>query len=482
MRKIHGLVLVLSAMVCGEVLAGNIGNRTNHSAEAIRLGHRATTTDVDAAVYNPAGTTFLEDGWHIGFGNQFIIKSDTLTFQGVDYVANDPVPAYPNISAAYSSGDWALSLHIGVPAGGGSKNFESGHPVFLVYGGRVAALANAQARAGFIEGLMGFGADQATAEAAADDAGDHIAAANLDGTPAVKGSSMYLGFTLSAAYAINDWLSVSAGGRFSVGMLATTGHATYQLELTESGENLAAQAPQLRDPVSIAVNSTAKGMGFSPQVSVHAEPTTGLKIAAQFLFPTVMNFDREYGDCPVDAMSESGTCAKEDGSIDVSRILYESEDDGFALGTFRTDIPAQLSLGASYQLVPELLRVESSFVYYFNRMATWGMDPATGEDKGVLYNDGWDTGLALEFDFNPVLFSVGTTYSKNGATPESLTFLFWGGDALAGATGATWIIDEDMTATVGLTFAKYFSAESPTLGLTYDWWVFDAAVGMTYHF
>ena len=142
MRNLRWVVMGLTFLMCGEVLAGNIGNRTNHSAEFIRSGSRYVSKDVDAAVYNPAGTTYLKDGFHLGLGNQFIFKEDSLTFGGEDFKANDPVFLYPNISAVYSQGDWALSLHIGVPAGGGAKAFNDGQPVFAAYSERVLALGN----------------------------------------------------------------------------------------------------------------------------------------------------------------------------------------------------------------------------------------------------------------------------------------------------------------------------------------------------
>ena len=433
MRNLRWVVLGLTFLMCGEVLAGNIGNRTNHSAEMIRIGHRYASKDVDAAVYNPAGTVYLEDGWHLGFGNQFVLKSDTITFDGADYIANDPVLLYPNISAVYSQDDWALSLHIGVPAGGGAKAFKAGHPVFTAYSSKILALGNVAARQGLIDGLMDLGVDEATANTAADEQGAAASAANLNGTPNVTGKSMYLGTTLSVAYAINDWLSVAAGGRLTIGMLSTSGEASYLLTLTEAGESLAAQAPQLNDPVNIAVNTSAKGLGFSPHVSVHAAPAEGLDLTIQFNMQTNMNFDRKYADCPADAQV-NGVCTNaESGIRDVSRLLYEREEDGFALGTFRTDIPAQLSIGASYVVSP-MVRFEGSFTYFFHGLATWGTEVRPdnenyGNDKGVHYVDGWESGLGIELDLEEFLVSAGFAYSKNGATQESLSYLFWGNDA-----------------------------------------------------
>ncbi len=518
MRNLRWLVIGLTFLMCGDVLAGNLGNRTNHSAEMVRSGHRYASTGVDAAVYNPAGTTFLKDGWHIGFGNQFIIKSDVLTYAGMDFEANDPVPLYPNISAVYSFGDFAASMHFGVPAGGGSKNFKSGHPVFLAYGARVAGLANTS-----VQALTGNPATIVAEGAVVQDGAT------------VKGSSKFIGLTLSGAWAPTDWFSFSLGGRLALGTLATTGSASYLLSLNTVGNGLADSiAPQLRDPVNISVNSDASAIGFTPIVSMHFVPTEGLDVTVQYIHQTNMNFTRNYPECPTYAELEDGTadpatnndgvCLDEEGVRDVSRLLYELESDDFDKGEFRTDIPAQLSLGAAYK-INDMFRVEGSFVYFFNKMAKWGVEPSPssdnyGNDKGELYTDGWETGLALEMTVDDFVISAGALYAKLGSTPESLSFLFWNNDAISVATGATWQINENMTATLGITFARYLPISSGDLRGTaaaeaavaaaegveddadteedeaaaamqaaqtpfvidYNWYALDIALGMTYHF
>ena len=519
MRNLRWVVIGLTFLMCGDVLAGNLGNRTNHSAEAIRSLHRSASKDVDAAVYNPAGTTFLKDGWHLGFGNQFIIKSDTLTNNGIDYAANDPVLLYPNISAVYSFGDFAASLHFGVPSGGGSKHFKDGHPVFTAYGGRVANIANSA-----VPGVA--------------------SGATVDGPASVKGTSQFIGLTLAGAYAPTDWFSFSIGGRVTMGSMKTVGNATYKFELTETGTILAdafANDPTsagyaLSQPVNIAVNSDASAIGFSPLISMHFVPLEGLDLTVQYIHQTNMNFTRTYPDCPAYAELEDGSadistnndgiCANEEGVRDVSRLLYELETEGFDKGTVRTDIPAQLSLGASY-VVNDMVRVEGSFSYFFNKMAKWGVEPSPSSDnfgnpKGDLYTDGWETGLVVEVSVDDFLVSLGGMYAKMGSTHESLSFLFWNNDAVSVATGATWQINESMTATLGVTFARYLPTSSGDLRGTlaadaalagaqelvdsattaeetaaaeaamqmaqtpfiidYDWYALDIALGMTYSF
>ena len=108
--------------------------------------------------------------------------------------------------------------------------------------------------------------------------------------------------------------------------------------------------------------------------------------------------------------------------------------------------------------------------------------PIYGQDKGELYNDGWEVGLSTEFIVDDFIISAGGLYAKNGATEESLTYLFWGNDSVSAGTGVTWNVNEAMTATLGVLYTHYFPITSEALSLDYKWYALDIALGMTYHF
>ena len=115
-------------------------------------------------------------------------------------------------------------------------------------------------------------------------------------------------------------------------------------------------------------------------------------------------------------------------------------------------------------------------------MADWGLDPATGTAKGDNYVDGWETGLGVELLFDELTTSAGVLYSKNGATEESLTFLFWGNDSLTFVGGASYAFNDTVDATIALSYANYFPTRSEALSLDYNWWVAAAAAGVNLHF
>lgn len=62
-KIVSALIMVISLTIATSAGATLIDNNTNMSAEWTRMSARVGSTDsMDAIVYNPAGTTKLEDG------------------------------------------------------------------------------------------------------------------------------------------------------------------------------------------------------------------------------------------------------------------------------------------------------------------------------------------------------------------------------------------------------------------------------------
>ncbi len=68
---ISALVLLMAA---GAAFAGD--NNSNQSTGYVRsLNRNSVMHNIDAAVYNPAGTTELEKGFHFALQNQFVLRN-----------------------------------------------------------------------------------------------------------------------------------------------------------------------------------------------------------------------------------------------------------------------------------------------------------------------------------------------------------------------------------------------------------------------
>ena len=197
MNRVLSIALVLT-LTPSTLMAGNVFNSSNHSAEYIRTLNRNASTGVDAAVYNAAGTVALPEGFHLSITNQFVFKKDNPTvshpdFPEQEYISDNPVLFYPTVSAVYASDAWSVFLHLGVPAGGGSKDFAGGHPALSPPS--IVTLLNQEAAQNFgVEGLK-------IADVKNDDKSTEILSGN------VLGSSTYLGVTLGGAYQLMDELA-----------------------------------------------------------------------------------------------------------------------------------------------------------------------------------------------------------------------------------------------------------------------------------
>ena len=109
---IISLTLIAAPVVA---FAGNVFNSGNHSAEYARTLNRNASTDVDAAVYNAAGTIAMPEGFHLGLTNHFVFKLDNPSLGEQEFRADDPVLFYPTLSLVYNAGNWSAFIHAGGP-------------------------------------------------------------------------------------------------------------------------------------------------------------------------------------------------------------------------------------------------------------------------------------------------------------------------------------------------------------------------------
>ncbi len=73
---------LLISLICLTVgfpaMAGGILTNTNQSAKYIRLLANDASLDIDAVYYNPAGLSFLSEGFHISINNQSIFQNKEI--------------------------------------------------------------------------------------------------------------------------------------------------------------------------------------------------------------------------------------------------------------------------------------------------------------------------------------------------------------------------------------------------------------------
>lgn len=139
MKKVF--LTILAAFAVTNVFAGGIMTNTNQSAQWVRHLARGTSLDPDAVYFNPAGTAFMEDGFHFSLGNQFVFQNrrseityapfamnggnDTKRFDGKTFA-----PLLPNLDLVWKYKRFAIMASVGVGGGGGKAKYNDGLGAF----------------------------------------------------------------------------------------------------------------------------------------------------------------------------------------------------------------------------------------------------------------------------------------------------------------------------------------------------------------
>jgi len=387
MKKI---ITVISALVVtGSLFAGGLVTNTNQSALYTRLQSRNASTGIDAVYYNPAGLTKLSDGFHFSLNNQTIGQTQKVTtaydfLNGTpkEYVGKVSAPVYPGVYAAYKTGKLALSVGFNPVGGGGGATYESGLPSFEMQVANLVPLL-----IGTLTPL-----DQAIFGATGTDP-------NFNGVTGYgsdiyfKGSSIYFGLQVNAAYEINEMLSVAVGGRYVMANntyegyiqgVTITAPAAYggvqtpgnYLRTVASVPGVPAgtvavlngTAAYIDDATTVEADAVMKGSGITPILSLNFAPVGDLiNIGLKYEFKTKMEL----------------TTTVNDGKDAEGMFIQDS--------VAIADMPAMLALGVDIKPSDRLL-VSGSFNYYF--------------DKGVDYDGQSDVDIN-KIDKNFIEASLG---------------------------------------------------------------------------
>ncbi|RKX30933.1 MAG: hypothetical protein DRP71_14235 [Verrucomicrobia bacterium] len=199
MKKSGLLLLLAGLLTAGNAFAQN-------SIYRYKTNNRNATESVDAAVYNPAGLVWLQDGFHVEIGNQFGFGTkeiyDGLT--GITYEATGGSAFDPTAIFIYKKDKWAGNFAFGASSATGGK-MENGSPMLTMGGYRVAmgmAAGVNQALTSPPIGLPGMLVDPFTQDLYGPDGGS------------LEEGALDLGFLANVAYKVSNGLSFSVGAKY----------------------------------------------------------------------------------------------------------------------------------------------------------------------------------------------------------------------------------------------------------------------------
>ncbi len=443
------LIIGVLVLCCVPMAFATIVTNANQSALYFRLLSRNASTDIDAVYYNPAGLTRLKDGFHIGLHNQTIFQEKRVInafplLNSDTYKGEVNVPIFPDVYLVYKQGPLALSFGFGPNSGGGTADYDTGLPSFEYQIAELPVLLSS----------MG------------------IPTTKYSANIAFKGESVYYGFQLNASYAIDEVFSVAGGIRYISASNKYTGHIesvminpnfpayglTGQMVSAPQVFTLLGQAAYAAATSNRYVDAKQTGTGWTPILSLNVHPAEGLNLSAKYEFNT---------------------------SLELTNATTKDDTGMFPDGAkTHNDIPAILSFGVEYALMPEL-RAMVSFNYFFDKNANWD------GRQDLVNSNTYDLGIGLEYDVTKTFtLSAGyllTQFDLSEAYQEDISHEI---PASTLALGARFRLGEKLDLDLGGIYSIYSNNVQKTINYgafgsyieKYERSNVAFAIGLGYHF
>lgn len=387
MKRTKLLLAVLFTVFSSSLFAGDYLTNSNQSINFLRNPSRYGSIGLDGIYYNPAGVSFLSDGWHFQFNwqqpkQERTSKANYGPLFGYNYLnpgtkeadgtysryykAKINIPIQPSLFVSYNVNGWAFQLGLGIIGGGGTAHFKNGVGSFEALVGNMGITTLGAAFGGYA-------------------LKSHF-----------TGESYYYAATLAVSKKITPTLSASIGVR---GVYATNKYKGHVGDI--SFRTVAGNIIEV--PTYYLLHATQNAKGIAPIVGLDFKPTDYLNFSARYEFKTKLSF-KTNGKKNNEAFNE----------LAQRTPSFASFTDGAKV---RGDLPGTLSFGT--ELTPiEGLRISGGYVHYFDTdTKQWNSDRLSNTNE-VLFG--------VEYDVTPKLeVSAGvqrTIYKQKDANFSDLSF------------------------------------------------------------
>ena len=460
------------------LFAGGLMTNTNQSPHFLRNPARGASIEIDAVYTNPAGLSHLpSDGFHFSINNQsaFQTRTTRTTFAPFAMNGGNPTKEFigeasalviPSFFAAYKTGNWVFSGSFGVMGGGGRLTFDNGLPSFEM---PISMLPLGVTQLGGQLGQLMPGATLSADEYSVD--------------MFLRGTSIIYGVQLGATYAINDMFSVFAGGRMAFVRNSHEGH------LRDIKINPTSNIPGLGDGSMILASDFFTGLANMPglpedvrnELLANADATSNQQLinsqSGNGFTPILgLNFNHNRLNIGVKYEFRTRLSVTNDTEIDVQGMFPDG-------ASIPHDIPAKLTIGAQYDIVPSVT-LSAGWVRYFDTNARMANNRQNYLDGGVN-----EFLLGAEWRINNrFLVSAGTQVTRSSATDAYQTdlshFLNSVSIGFGGAVDVTenirinagyfftmfedWTQEVVPTATIPLPSTNVFARKSQVFGIGVD--------------
>lgn len=430
-------VLLLTAILSSGLYGASIDHVQTYTPDY--LSNQAQTGLVKAGVnnYNPAGQSRLEQGNYAQVGVQYAVGYEKMSYEGKEHKAKLR-QAIPNVTFTSVDANGATFFNFGALAGGGKLKYDG------VSG--VDVLSD-------VDKFDGLGV--------------------YDRGSSLTGKNMYEQATLGKAFNVNENLSLSVAGRVVHGTRELKGNLN--IGVNPSPAYQAAKAAEINKAVSAGklspAEARAKGQalrqttaylvknglqgdldskreawGYGFQLGVNYKVDERLNLAARYDSRVKMNFKAKGSE------NQLNTAAILGQNIGLTTFYPQ-----YTIGErVRRDLPAILSVGASYKVTDNYL-VSGAANYYFNRHAK--MDRVTafgGHEYGLDYKNGWEIALGNEYKINDKFTLIGSAnYARTGAKASSFNDTEYALNSFTLGAGVKYQYDETTAITASVAHFIY---------------------------
>lgn len=416
-------IVILAFCIMPAVYAGGILTNTNQSAHFARMMARDASLQIDGVYTNPAGLVKLSDGFHFSFTNQSAFQTRTITstfapFAGFggnmekEFEGEASAPVIPSFQGAYKIGQWVLSGSFAVSGGGGKATFNDGLPSFESL---IATLPVAIS-------AMGVPTNQYSVDAY------------------MRGSSFIYGAQLGGSYAINELFSAYAGFRLNIVNNRYEGYLKNikinpqhpvvnpdgNMMLASDFLNAAGQPALAEMTADREIDNKQTGWGISPILGFNFNYKR-LNVGMKYEFKTSLNL-------------ESKTVDGKDGGLPQFKNGVNTPH----------DIPALFTVGASYQITPQL-SASIGYHHFFDS------DADMADDKQQYIDGGINEYLAgAEYRINKMfLVSAGVQFTQSGVTDDYQKDLSFSLDSYSVGFGGAINVSKNVVINIGYFWTTY---------------------------
>ena len=450
-------LLLLSAILSSGVYAASIDHIQTYTPDY--LANQAQTGMINevSTYYNPAGLGRLEQGKYFHAGFQFAHGHEKMSYKGKEHKAKLN-QAIPNVALTFVDDKGATFFNFGGIAGGGKLRYD---------------------------GVSGV--DVLT------DLAQFKPLGIYDKGSSLTGSNKYEQITLGRAFNIDDKLSFSVAARVVHGTRRLNGNLNIGANPTAQYKQEKAQ--QVAQEVSKAVDAATQGKGLSAAqiAAIKAQKTNealtklqqkvnglnkngltgdidskreawgyGFQLGVNYKVNDKLNLAARY-----DSRIKMNFKAKgHEHQLETTDILKQT----IGLSTFypqytinskiRRDLPAILSVGASYKVADNYL-VSTTANYYFNHQAKMDRVTTFGEhEHGRDYKNGWEIAVGNEYKLNDKFTLIGSlNYANTGAKTASYNDTEYALNSFTLGGGIRYQYDENLAITASVAHFIYQGAE-----------------------